>query len=57
MTKEETYEILRVRIVTNAVPPGEILNEKDFRLSNICLCVVESIVGTRVPAEPRDSAS
>jgi len=30
MNKEEAYEDLRVRIVTNAVAPGEILNEKDL---------------------------
>ena len=30
MTKEEAYEELRVRIVTNDVAPGEILNEKDL---------------------------
>jgi len=30
MNKEEAYEELRVRIVTNAVAPGEILNEKDL---------------------------
>jgi DNA-binding GntR family transcriptional regulator len=30
MNKEEAYEELRVRIVTNGVAPGEILNEKDL---------------------------
>jgi DNA-binding GntR family transcriptional regulator len=30
MNKEEAYEKLRVRIVTNGVAPGEILNEKDL---------------------------
>jgi DNA-binding GntR family transcriptional regulator len=30
MNKEEAYEELRVRIVTNTVAPGEILNEKDL---------------------------
>jgi DNA-binding GntR family transcriptional regulator len=30
MNKEEAYEELRVRIVTNAVAPGEILKEKDL---------------------------
>ncbi len=30
MNKEEVYENLRTRIVTNGVPPGEILNEKDL---------------------------
>jgi DNA-binding GntR family transcriptional regulator len=30
MNKEEAYEELRVRIVTNCVAPGEILNEKDL---------------------------
>ena len=30
MNKEEAYEELRVRIVTNNVAPGEILNEKDL---------------------------
>ena len=30
MNKEEAYEALRVRIVTNSVTPGEILNEKDL---------------------------
>lgn len=30
MTKEETYEALRDQIVTIAVRPGEILNEKDL---------------------------
>ena len=30
MNKEEAYEDLRVRIVTNGVAPGEILNEKDL---------------------------
>jgi DNA-binding GntR family transcriptional regulator len=30
MNKEEAYEKLRVRIVTNSVAPGEILKEKDL---------------------------
>jgi len=30
MTKEEAYEKLRVRIITNRVAPGEILKEKDL---------------------------
>jgi GntR family transcriptional regulator, rspAB operon transcriptional repressor len=30
MTKEEAYEKLRVRIITNKVAPGEILKEKDL---------------------------
>ncbi len=30
MNKEEAYEELRVRIITNCVAPGEILNEKDL---------------------------
>jgi DNA-binding GntR family transcriptional regulator len=30
MNKEEAYEELRVRIVTNGVAPGDILNEKDL---------------------------
>jgi len=30
MNKEEAYEELRVRIITNGVAPGEILNEKDL---------------------------
>ena len=30
MNKEEAYEELRVRIITNRVAPGEILNEKDL---------------------------
>ena len=30
MNKEEAYEELRVRIVTNGVAPGEILNEKEL---------------------------
>jgi DNA-binding GntR family transcriptional regulator len=30
MNKEEAYEELRVRIVTNGVAPGEILKEKDL---------------------------
>jgi DNA-binding GntR family transcriptional regulator len=30
MNKEEAYENLRMRIVTNGVAPGEILNEKDL---------------------------
>jgi DNA-binding GntR family transcriptional regulator len=30
MNKEEAYEQLRVRIVTNGVAPGKILNEKDL---------------------------
>lgn len=30
MNKEQAYEELRVRIITNAVAPGEILNEKDL---------------------------
>lgn len=30
MTKDEAYEELRVRIVTNGVAPGDILNEKDL---------------------------
>ena len=30
MTKEEAYEELRVRIITNGVAPGEILKEKDL---------------------------
>jgi DNA-binding GntR family transcriptional regulator len=30
MKKEEAYETLRFRIVTNRVTPGEILNEKDL---------------------------
>ena len=30
MNKEEAYEKLRVRIVTNSVAPGEILNEKEL---------------------------
>ncbi len=30
MNKEEVYEELRVRIITNGVAPGEILNEKDL---------------------------
>jgi DNA-binding GntR family transcriptional regulator len=30
MNKQEAYEELRVRIVTNGVAPGEILNEKDL---------------------------
>jgi DNA-binding GntR family transcriptional regulator len=30
MNKEEAYEELRVRIVTNVVAPGEILNEKEL---------------------------
>jgi DNA-binding GntR family transcriptional regulator len=30
MKKEEAYEELRVRIITNAFAPGEILNEKDL---------------------------
>ena len=33
MTKEEVYEALRVRIVTNSVHPGQILNEKDLMAS------------------------
>ncbi|MDX2499461.1 MAG: GntR family transcriptional regulator, partial [Deltaproteobacteria bacterium] len=30
MNKKEAYEKLRVRIVTNGVAPGEILNEKEL---------------------------
>ena len=30
MNKEEAYEELRVRIITNGVVPGEILKEKDL---------------------------
>jgi DNA-binding GntR family transcriptional regulator len=30
MNKEQAYEELRVRIITNGVAPGEILNEKDL---------------------------
>ena len=30
MNKEEAYEDLRVRIITNSVAPGKILNEKDL---------------------------
>lgn len=30
MKKEDAYETLRLRIVTNRVTPGEILNEKDL---------------------------
>jgi DNA-binding GntR family transcriptional regulator len=30
MNKEEAYEELRVRIITNGVAPGKILNEKDL---------------------------
>lgn len=30
MSKDEVYEALRVQIVTNAVRPGDILNEKDL---------------------------
>ena len=30
MNKEKAYEELRVRIITNSVAPGEILNEKDL---------------------------
>ncbi len=30
MNKEQAYEDLRVRIITNAVAPGEILNEKEL---------------------------
>ena len=30
MNKEEAYEALRVRIITNGVAPGEILKEKDL---------------------------